>query len=495
MIRDINNRSSNIIILCEAICTVLRLSEMVQTDSNGRMDEIYRRLLDSAGDSIFIHRPGGKFLVVNREACASLGYTSDELLELGPRDITDPSSSSKVRERTDRLLSKGEERFEVTHIRKDGSSFPVDIKLSRFPYIDEPAILAVARDITDYKRIETALRSSEAKYRALFESAGDGIAIHEVNGRFIEVNKTMCERYGMSRDELLHKTPLDMNTPESATGFKDRMAVLLKEGKLIAESVGITPEGRTIYSEINARLIEIDGETRVLTIIRDITDRKMMENELMRANAKLSLLGSITRHDIANRITAVSNYIQLLEGDSGEDSKKNFMKKAQESLSAINVQLRFAADYQKAGTSNPGWTNVFTAIKTATTAFDFTNVIIPHQVRTLELFADPMFEKVIWNLIDNAKRHGGRVTETRFGTEMRGDGLVLIIEDDGQGVPDDEKTKIFEAGHGRNTGMGLFLIREILGITGITISENGKFGVNARFEILVPDGKFRFNEA
>ena len=468
---------------------------MVQTTSNGRPDEIYRHLLDGAGDAIFIHRPGGKFLIVNREACASLGYTSDELLELGPGDITDPSSSSKVRERTDRLLSKGEERFEAIHIRKDGSNFPVDIKLSRFPYMDEPTILAVARDITDYKRIEKAFRSSEAKYRALFERAGDGIAIHEVNGRFIEVNKAICERYGIGRDELLQKTPFDLNTPESAAGFKDRMAILMKEGKLIAESVSTTPEGRTIYSEINARLIQIDGEIRVLTILRDITDRKMIENDLMKANAKLNLLGSITRHDIANRVTAVSNYLQLLEGDSAEDSKMNFLKKAQESLSAINIQLRFAADYQKAGTSNPGWTNVFTAIKAATTAFDFTNVIIAHQIRTLELFADPMFEKVVWNLIDNAKRHGGHVTETRFGIKMRVNDLVLIIEDDGQGIPDDEKSKIFEAGHGHNTGMGLFLIREILGITGISISENGKFGAGAKFEIIVPENKFRFTEA
>ena len=462
---------------------------------NDRPDETYMHLLDGAGDAIFVHRQGGKFLIVNREACTSLGYTREELLELGPGDITDPSSSSRVKERTARLLSKGEERFEVVHIRKDGSRFPAEIKLSKFPYMDEPMVLAVARDITDYKRIEKALRSSETKYRALFENAGDGIAIHEVNGRFIEVNKAICEIYRMSRDELLHKTPLDLNTPESAAGFKERMAILMKDGKLIAESVGTTPEGRTIYSEINARLIQIDGETRVLTVLRDITDRKMIESELMKANAKLNLLGSITRHDIANRITAVSNYIQLLEGDSDEDSKMNFLKKAQESLNAINVQLRFAADYQKTGSSNPSWINVFTAINTATTAFDFTNVIISHQIRSLELFADPMLEKVIWNLIDNAKRHGGHVTETRFGFEMHGNDLVLIIEDDGQGIPDDEKSKIFEAGHGRNTGMGLFLIREILGITGISISENGKFGTGARFDILVPEGKFRFTEA
>ena len=106
-----------------------------------------------------------------------------------------------------------------------------------------------------------------------------------------------------------------------------------------------------------------------------------------------------------------------------------------------------------------------------------------------EVFTDPLVVKVFYNLMDNAGRYGGKITTIRFSVEKCNGDHFLVCEDDGDGIPAEEKERIFERGFGRNTGMGLFLAREILSITGIAIRETGVPGEGARFEIAVPKGR------
>ncbi|MEI6841393.1 MAG: sensor histidine kinase, partial [Methanomicrobiales archaeon] len=107
------------------------------------------------------------------------------------------------------------------------------------------------------------------------------------------------------------------------------------------------------------------------------------------------------------------------------------------------------------------------------------------------VFADPLVIKVFYNLMDNAARYGGKITTIRFSVdELDGDHIV-VCEDDGDGIVAAEKEKIFERDFGKNTGLGLALSREILSITGITITETGEPGKGARFEINVPENMYR----
>ena len=115
------------------------------------------------------------------------------------------------------------------------------------------------------------------------------------------------------------------------------------------------------------------------------------------------------------------------------------------------------------------------------------------ELGSLEVYGDPMLEKVFGNLVDNSLRHGEHVSLIRFSYQKSGDKELLIVyEDNGAGVSDEDKERIFQKGFGKNTGFGLFLSREILGITGLSMKENGRPGTGARFEIVVPEGKFRF---
>jgi signal transduction histidine kinase len=111
----------------------------------------------------------------------------------------------------------------------------------------------------------------------------------------------------------------------------------------------------------------------------------------------------------------------------------------------------------------------------------------------IEIFADPLLERVFFNQIDNTMRYGGpKKTCISLAAHETSDGLVIAIEDDGIGIPPQDKEKIFRRGFGKNTGLGLFLAREILSITGIRLSETGEYLKGARFELFVPKGAYRY---
>ncbi|MDD1725180.1 MAG: ATP-binding protein [Methanospirillum sp.] len=103
-----------------------------------------------------------------------------------------------------------------------------------------------------------------------------------------------------------------------------------------------------------------------------------------------------------------------------------------------------------------------------------------------------MLEKVFYNLLDNSIRHGKHVSNMRISASREGDNLLVVWEDNGEGVADEDKDLIFERGYGNNTGFGLFLVREILALTDISIRETGTRGKGARFEISVPRGAYRY---
>jgi signal transduction histidine kinase len=124
---------------------------------------------------------------------------------------------------------------------------------------------------------------------------------------------------------------------------------------------------------------------------------------------------------------------------------------------------------------------------------DFNGIRVEVQRDTLEIFADPLLPKVFENLLDNVLRHGKHVTKLSIHYEIQPDNqLMLVWEDDGIGIADEAKTRIFEWGYGKNTGLGLFLIKEILSLSNITIYEAGISGKGARFCLLIPEGKYRF---
>lgn len=166
-----------------------------------------------------------------------------------------------------------------------------------------------------------------------------------------------------------------------------------------------------------------------------------------------------------------------------------FLKKNQKIADTIARQIMFTKEYEDLGVKEPCWQNVSAGVENAVAGLPVRNIHVVTETPGLEIFADPLVEKVFYNLIDNALRYGGeQMTNIRIRSHPAGQSLVLVFEDNGAGIPDRDKKIIFDKEVGKNTGLGLYLSHEILSITGITIAEMGTPGNGARFEITVPDG-------
>lgn len=232
--------------------------------------------------------------------------------------------------------------------------------------------------------------------------------------------------------------------------------------------------------------------------IRRVVDKSQKEKEeaigaLSLANKKLDILDSITRHDILNQASLASIEAELLKRLSKEPLIKQSAENIENSNKKIISLLQFSKEYRKVGLEEPIWIDLKELIDSATEQFDLRKVAMDFYCEDWMIYADPMIVKVFFNILDNSLRHGERVTKilinciisTEDGT------LRILISDNGIGVPEEEKEKIFEKGFGKNTGLGLFLVRQILLITGISISEIGVLGKGARFEIIVPKECFK----
>jgi len=355
------------------------------------------------------------------------------------------------------------------------------------------------RQAVQWQQTENMLQERNRRYQLIMQSANDAIFIHEIGettpGRFIEVNDHASRMLGYTRDELLQMSIPDIDIPE----MKERAPGIVREltltGKVVFQTEMLTKDGRRIPTEVSNRLVELDGRPVVLSLIHDISDLKRTEQALQATNRKLSLLSSITRHDIINQLTLLTGYIRISHGYL--DDKKaliKFLEKADKAATTIEHQIRFTREYEEMGVHAPAWQNVHEIIIKAMGGLPLGNIKVEVDRTDLEIFADPLCGRVFYNLIDNALRYGGESMKTiRFSSQESGTGLTIFCEDDGLGIADDVKKRLFTRGFGRNTGLGLFLSREILSITGITITENGSPGKGARFEITVPKAMYRFS--
>jgi PAS domain S-box-containing protein len=219
----------------------------------------------------------------------------------------------------------------------------------------------------------------------------------------------------------------------------------------------------------------------------------MKSNEALKsANHALNLLSSVTRHDILNQVTALKAYLILLEEETPESpSTRDFCRRMEAITDTIRRQITFTGDYQHMGEKDPEWQHVNRAMKRAAVSAVMNGVHLEVATGPLEVFADPMLEKAFFNILENAVSHGQCVSRIGVGFHEENGHALLIVEDDGVGIPVDMKQHIFEKGVGTNTGYGLFLVREILEITGMTIREIGEEGKGARFEIRIPEGRWR----
>jgi signal transduction histidine kinase len=240
------------------------------------------------------------------------------------------------------------------------------------------------------------------------------------------------------------------------------------------------------------RYYQVKRKREILEMTREL---RASEEALRLTNKKINLLSSITRHDIRNQLTALKIYLELSRITPADTEKAaEYVEKEEQIALAIERQLEFTRQYESLGVNTPVFQDLASCIGESKAGLNLDGIAV--QVTGIpgaEIYADPLLKKVFFNLFDNSLRHGGRgMNAITISAALSSGRLIITFKDNGIGIESGKKELIFDREYGQNTGLGLFLIREILDITRIAIIENGTPGSGARFEITVPADAYRF---
>ncbi|WP_211531330.1 PAS domain S-box protein [Methanocalculus chunghsingensis] len=462
-------------------------------------EEKYRQLVENLSEIIYTLDTEGRITYISPNVTTISGYSPEELYGRHFIEFVHPEDTDERIDEFRKALAGMAEPTEYRFIIKDGRS--VWIRTAARSVIRDgtlTGIQGILTDITERKEAEEKIRESEERFRRLAENAGDiiyRVDLHPAQ-RFTYVNPAVTRITGYTpedhyRDPTLGYTiihPEDRHLlTDLAKGRKLSEPLILRWIRKDGEIIWVEQKNVPVYDD-GGRMIAIEG------IARDITAAKLIDDELARnaaaiadANRKLNLMAGITRHDIANQLTVLGGYLSLSQEMVTDETLATYLSRMNEATRWIKRQIEFTREYQDLGVIAPAWQKVGEQL----VGIGSKGIPIVDETGDTAIFADPLLPRTFANLMENTERYATGATRVRVSCEEDGGDLLIVWEDDGPGIPDGDKKKIFERGIGKNTGLGLFFIREILGITGITITEEGIDGEGARFVMRVPEGGWR----
>ena len=431
-----------------------------------------------------------RVLDVNPRFCQLFGYSANEAKGKHMFELVVPEDKTGEAETLYEEAKKGYSYYDTVRRRKDGSRLPVSISTAPITVEDKlSGYVIIYKDITELKRAQEESEESRRHFQMLFDLMADPVAVVDGRGKILEVTQKVEEITGFKKEELVGKNLLKTKM----FGAKTK-AVMIK--KLAERMMGMHVEpygvevlrkdgGKLMY-EINAAKIDYKGKPADLVVFRDILERKNLEE-------KLRVVGSLTRHDVRNKLCAVTGNAYLLRRKlAGNLEALEQLADMENAVRNVEAIFEFARTYEKLGVEQLVNMNVGKAVDEAASLFpDLKGIRIANECGGLTVLADSLLRQLFYNLIDDSLKYGEKLTQIRVRYEEFEDKLKLIYEDDGVGISRDAKSKLFNEGFttGKGSGYGLYLIRRIMEVYGWTISETGTHGKGAQFTINIPKAK------
>ena len=493
------------------IVTTIDITERKQAEEALReSEETYRFLVENSKDITWKIDLRGRWTFISGNAEKVTGYRADESVGKPIQDFLAPESYELVNEKLRRRLL-GEEipPYEVLIRNRDGHYTPFELLTA--PIIDDDGkivgVQGVGRDISYRKEAEEALCNSEAKFRTLFENAGAAIYIIDVEtGAIVDCNSNAELLVGRTRDELMEMVVTQLHPPDDVEKHRRNYVGRARQGHVINnEGEALHRDGRRIPVIINAAPIVIGGRKVMMGVFLDITERKRAEEELQDAKARAELYLDLMGHDINNMHQIALGYLELalnLPLDARQDEV------FEKPIEVLQRSARLIKNVRKLQRIRDG---VF-----QTHDVDVCKILIdvqrefgavPGKTITLNLNghdhcyvrANELLHDIFANLVSNAIKHTSNPAEIIIDIDRVIDDdkpcYRVIVEDDGPGIPDDSKGRIFHrmlkgTTDAKGMGLGLYLVKSLVE------SNNGKVWVGdrvhgdhtkgARFVVMLP---------
>lgn len=478
----------------ETVFRELRQSEEMVKRERDRLQQY----LDLAPVMFIVIDRNGDVRLINRKGAEILGYPPEEIIGKNwyatflPSPIRD-EVSSRFRHLVAGDAPPGDETAENLVLTKEGEFRRMLWHNTVIRNADGmiTGTLSSGEDVTEIHEAERDLHLKNAA----IESTQSGIALLSMDSTIRYANAALVQMLGYAdAAELVGHSIIEAG--DGGKPGEDLFHEIVRTGEWFGEQHAKTADGRRIDLLVSAKVISFnhDETLNIVCSFMDVTDMQRYRTALLEANRKLNILSSLTRHDLMGQVQALLSYSELLKETTPDDAPgREYIQKMYGATRRIHRQISFTRDYQDLGTEAPRWQTVEAVCAEGANAVRGSAIQVSCTTESLEVYADTMLTRVFYNLFDNTLRHGGIVTEIRvsFTEEPDGSGSLLVA-DNGVGVPAGRKEQIFEQGVGSDTGLGLFITREVLGITGCSITETGAEGEGACFSIHIPPGVWRY---
>jgi PAS domain S-box-containing protein len=351
------------------------------------------------------------------------------------------------------------------------------------------------------KSLETyaqEIQKSQQKFERLFTDNPEAAVHTDSSFHILDVNPRFAKLFGYPLDEIKGKHINDVIVPkdkmEEAVVFDERAS----KGEIYHEdTVRKRKDGSLVPVAFSAAPIIVENQViGHIAVYKDISQLKKTEEELRqtleklaKTNEKLRVIGGLTRHDARNKLGVITGNAYLAGKKlGGNDEVLNNLKEMEVAVGQIVRIFDFAKTYEMLGIEELRYIDAEKMVNEAVSLFsDLKGVRVINNCRGLTVLADSLLRQLFYNLVDNSLKYGEKIkTITMFYEEIDKDKLKLVYEDDGVGIAEAEKKKLFQEGYGRGTGYGLYLIRKMCEGYGWNIQETGKMGEGAQFTITIP---------